>query len=126
MVLMVLACAGQGVEEVTSTALCTRFDSAGSYRVTYQERSGGTCGPLTPAVLDFSQIPVECTQAQADSWSQDDCTLERRLNCTAGIYQVNGVMEITSDRDAKQLTGTYAAEIVGLCTSEYDLVGVPE
>lgn len=104
---------------------CERSDRTGTYLATYVERSGN-CGALPEQLgrLESSE-PVDgygpCAKAGPDVWSNDECTLERSLECADGTSGV--AISTQQDSSGDVLTGTFTLR--GLdCTSTYDVESV--
>lgn len=123
---------GCGPED-DKTFTCEQSDRVGTYIFHYEERPNGTCGPHPDEVarLDNSALPPECQYDAPDTWSADQCRLDRSITCCSG-NTCTSLVGFTEQRDENgaRITGIASIQIQQFdpsgnvadgCTSTYDL-----
>lgn len=111
---------------------CAQTDRAGAYLAHYSERANGTCGAIPDTVLRFSGSTAAspgCAFDAPDSWSTDQCTLERSISCAIpGTNQTLTGVASTHETESggAKISGVETITIYDvngafLCTSTYDL-----
>jgi hypothetical protein len=133
-VCMVLAACGSS-DDAPPPTQCQRADRMGTYIVHFDERSGGTCGPIADSLVrisaDDSDFVAGCARDAADTWSNGDCKLERSFSCpvesvgpgyTASFVATTSV---TADGGSRligiETTNVYDSSGRIVCGSTYDL-----
>ena len=99
---------------------CTE-DIRGTYRISWEEEPGGTCGPLADQVVFISgEIPAEC-EVFADDRDMVACTYESDVECAdAGndlVTRQAGTVTQT-EADGAAYEGTVTSSVRRLSTGE--------
>lgn len=130
--MMLVACGSSGEDESEFT--CERSDRSGTYLLSYSERPNGTCGDIPDQVSRLdpdADLGFGCSLDAPDSWSADECRLDRSVTCCDGGY-CTSVVGYTEQQDAEggRISGvmTFQVQEIGAsgavldgCTSTYDV-----
>jgi hypothetical protein len=128
--LLLASCGSEDDEPFT----CSQSDRAGTYLMHLDERPNGTCGPASDELvrLDGSGgIGDTCAFDAPDTWSADQCRLDRSITCCDGGFctTVVGFTE-QQDETGSEISGVLTLRIqeIGLsgtvidgCASTYDV-----
>lgn len=133
-ILIVAALAGCGGSEDDSSFICEVSDRAGTYVLHYQERPNGTCGQPPDEVVRLDGgggISPACTLDAPDSWSSDQCRLDRSITCCEGGFCTSLVgFTQQQDESGARISGVFTMQIQELgplgtvidgCVSTYDV-----
>lgn len=105
MLLLLTACASSssGTSQPTT---CKRTDRSGTYRIVYTTVSGN-CGDIPQTNVDFNTIDPTC-KVVSDRWSENDCKLERTLECALpnSSQKIVAVTRQTAE-DGSKVSGSF-------------------
>lgn len=126
--LLAMACGGSDGEQLQ----CAKSDRTGAYVAHFVERAKGSCGPVADTVLRFDSsgsLPAGCSFDAPDTWSADQCKLDRSYSCpvegttnTVSVVASSHQADSAGDKiTAVETVTVYDATHSFLCTSTYDL-----
>jgi len=108
--------------------ICSPEDRSGTYLVHYEERSDGTCGPIPDSlgrVHPDDELTEGCIFTADDVWRDDDCTLERSIECNIdGVKTTVAGLTTQQDPEGEAFEGIVSFVItdgVTTCVSIYDV-----
>lgn len=109
---------------------CDPADRTGAYVIHYTERPNGSCGPMPDEVARIDGgggIADGCTLDAPDTWSADQCRLDRSVTCCEPPVCLS-VVASTEQVDASGATISGVTTVTILndlsqdgCISTYDL-----
>lgn len=125
-----------GTSSTSAPAQCQRTDRHGTYLSSYQEHSGGTCGPLTGGLVtvggdtagDAGSGPCS---VKSELWEEGDCKLTSQVHCEDTTH-LSDATYITHQQtaDGSKITGLYSYSLRSracelcpedFCSSTYDV-----
>jgi hypothetical protein len=119
-------------ESSTAPSRCARTDRVGTYLLEFRTLSGN-CGDIASGLTTFTSEPPPpapgapaCT-LNAETWSENDCKLERDLTCPAKPSGTSRLVAVTraTTADSGRLEGTATFSLSGTgndCTGTYAVV----
>lgn len=129
---VLVGCSGEDEPEP-----CDIAHRDGTYVQSFDERPGGTCGPLSDQVVAIDAdamssstgVPLDCALDAPDELSADQCSVTRAYSCNFDGTTVSFV-GISKERDGgARLEGTVTGTVFSpdgslSCRSTYDVLWV--
>lgn len=111
--MLLVGCSGSDDSDFT----CAQTDRSGTYLAHYDEGANGTCGELPDELVRLDPngaIGDTCAFDAPDSWSSDQCRLDRSITCCDNNVCTH-VVATTTQQDES------GAEISGILTMRAEL-----